>query len=387
MAKGQIQYTIAGGDLPVGVRMEPNTGALMGNLSPENVGAGPVWNGPDNGAVLGSANVGDNVNFTAINVAPRAGKTLAGVAVVGRRPLPWGLRMEPKTGAITGKVAELKGEQLNQTTNTNPPLWVTQFGTLASFSESATVNLTVAATPQASKTHRSYTVASGGLPWGLSLDPRSGKITGTALELKAPGFDLGLSPSVLTPPVWTTLPGTLKVFNETDVLSTANANTITLAASGQAGKTMASYRVIGGALPWGFGIDPRTGVISGTAAEVKLATDPVYYDHTKDPVLSNSVTVNGTSMVLTSDGSSLGSFAKGAAVSAQMVVQPYAGRTARAHLVNGTLPIGLTFDSTGKIQGTIATTKYVTSGVYNFTVRVVDNIQAYSLRAYSITVQ
>ena len=387
MAKSnELQYTVVGGNLPVGITMEPKSGNLMGNLSPENLGAGPIWNSPEDNSILGVVNVGDNANMTGISVSPRPGKTLTGIAVVGQKPLPWGLRMNPTTGAITGKVAELKGSQLTEVSNSNPPQWSTQFGTLGTFSESAAVSLTLVAAPQGSKTHKAYTVVGGGMPWGLSLHPRTGAITGTTQEIKAPGFDLGLSPSVLTPPTWTTAPGLMQVFNEYDVLSAANANTLTLVAAGQSGKTIDNYRVIAGALPWGLGIS-KTGVITGTCAEIKLVTDPVFYDRTKDPLLSNTYTVNGSTTTTVGDGASLGSFAKGASVAAQLVVQPYAGRTARAHIVNGTLPIGLTFNTTGKIQGTIATTKYVVSGTYNFTVRVVDNIQAYSLRTYSITVQ
>lgn len=387
MAKGQIQYTLNGGNLPLGITMDATTGSLVGNLSPENVGQGPVWNSPADGSVLGAAGVGDNVNFNAINVTARPGKTLQGIAVVGTNPLPWGLRIDSKTGIVSGKIAELKGEQIRQTSNVNPPVWTTAFGTLGSYGESATLSLSVAATPQSNKTIKSYVVVDGGLPWGLKLEPRGGTISGTTQEIKAPGFDLGLSPSVLTPPLWTTVPGVQKVFSEGDVVSTANQNTVTLAATAQGGKSMANYVVVAGAMPWGLTLNSRTGVIAGSSAEVKLSTDPIYYDRSKDPILSDTVTVNGQTLTLTGDGKSIGSFAKGTAVTAQLVVQPYAGRTARAHISNGSLPLGLKMDTTGKITGTILSTKYMISGTYNFTVRLVDNIQAYSLRAYSITVQ
>lgn len=387
MAKGQIQYTIQSGNFPVGVTMEPNSGKLLGNLSPENLDQGPIWNSPAGDSILSSVGVGDTVNITSISVSPRPGKQVLGVAVVGQKPLPWGLKMNPATGAITGKVAELKGEQLAQVANTNPPIWTTQFGSLGGFGETTAVNLTLAATPQLAKTHRSYSVIAGGLPWGLSLDPRTGRLTGTTQEIRDPGFDLGISPSANLPPLWTTLPGTLVVFNENDTVSVAANNAITFKATAQSGKTVSTYRVISGALPWGLGLDPRTGVITGTCSEVKLVTDPVFYDRTKDPVLSNTLTVNGQTLNLMVDGGSLGSFAKGTAVTAQLTATPYAGRTARCHIANGSLPIGLKMDSTGKITGTIAATKYVASGIYNFTVRVVDNVQAYSLRAYSLTVQ
>lgn len=387
MANGkQIQYTIQGGNLPVGITMEPNSGALMGNLSPENVGQGPIWNSPADGSVLGVVSVGDNASFNAISVSPREGKTIIGIGVVGQSPLPWGLNMNGKTGAITGKVAELKGEQLKQVTNTNPPVWNTQFGTLGSFSESATLNLSIKATAQSGKTIKGYTIISGGMPWGAVLEPRNGGITGSVAELRAPGFDLGLSPTITTPPLWTTAPGTLIVLNENDTVA-ASPIVISVAATGQTGKTIANYRVTDGLLPWGLTINSKTGVISGTAAEVKLVTDPIFYDRTKDPVIGPQVTVNGANLNLAGDGLSIGSFAKGATVTAQFSISPYAGRTARAHIMSGSLPTGLKMDSTGKITGTIATTKYVQSGIYNFIVRAVDNTQAYSLRAYSLTVQ
>jgi len=387
MAKGQIQYSLQGGDLPVGVTMESTTGKLVGNLSPENVGQGPIWSSPDADTILVTANVTDTISLPALVVNPRAGKTIAGVAVVGNKPLPWGLRLDPKTGVISGKVGEFKGSQIADATNVNPPKWNTTFGTLGVFSETATVNLSFSATPQGSKTIQSYLVVSGGMPWGLRLNPRTGAITGSTSEILNPGFDVGLSPSILTPPVWTTLPGTIKVFNENDTLSGANGNTITMAATGQSGKTISNYRVVNGVLPWGLNLEPKSGVISGTCAEVKLVTDPIFYDRTKDPILNNSLVVNGQTLMLMTDGGSIGSFAKGTAVNGQFSINPYSGRTARLHINSGSLPIGLTIDSTGKISGTIANTKYVQSGLYNFTIRVIDNIQAYSLRAYTITVQ
>ena len=384
MANGnQIQYTIQGGNLPVGVTMEPNSGKLMGNLSPENVGQGPIWNSPSDNSVLGVVGVGDTANINAISVSPRPGKALAGISVVGQKPLPWGLKMNPNTGVISGTVAELKGEQLKEVTNLNPPVWNTQFGTLTSVGESATVSLNLSASAIGTKTVRSFTVVAGGLPWGLTMNPRDGKITGTTKELPAPGFDLGLSPTITTPPLWTTGPGALVVKNENDVVTTG----VQVAATAQGGKTMRSYHVVNGALPWGLNINSKTGAITGTCAEVLLSTDPIIYDRTKDPLLGSSVVVNGTTLTITGDGLSIGSFAKGATVTAQFNVLPYAGRTGRAHISNGFLPIGLRMDSTGKITGTIQNTKYVQSGTYNFTIRVMDNTQSYSLRAFSITVQ
>jgi hypothetical protein len=385
MAKGQIQYTVQGGDLPIGVTMDPATGKLVGNLSPENVGQGPIWSSPAADTTLATTNVGDTISLEPMTVSPREGRPVSGLAVVGNKPLPWGLAINPKTGVISGKVGEFKGSQIADNSNVNPPQWTTQFGSQGSFSETATVNLTLAASGQKSKTIRSYLVVSGGLPWGIVLNPRTGAITGTTQEIKTPGFDLGLSPSVLTPPRWTTGPGTLKVFDENDTTTTSTQ--LTLVAAAQAGKTMSSYRVINGALPWGFTLDSKTGIIGGTASEIKLVTDPIFYERTKDPLLTNTFAVNGQNLTQTGDNVNLGSFAKGTIINAQLNIVPYAGRTARLHISNGNLPFGLTIDPTGKISGTIGATKYVQSGIYNFTIRVVDNVQAYSLRSYSITVQ
>jgi len=99
-----------------------------------------------------------------------------------------------------------------------------------------------------------------GMPWGLVLDPDTGMISGTLAEL----LEVQKIQSNQTEgPIWSTQFGKLGAYDEGDPVE------IQLAATPRDNKTLTSYALSSGGLPWGLVLDSATGLISGTTADLK----------------------------------------------------------------------------------------------------------------------
>ena len=104
------------------------------------------------------------------------------------------------------------------------------------------------------------TNAGNGMPWGIALDPDTGMITGTLAEL----LEVQKIQSNQTEgPIWSTQFGKLGAFDEGDTVE------IQLVAAPRDDKTLKSFALSGGGLPWGIVLDSETGLISGTIADLK----------------------------------------------------------------------------------------------------------------------
>jgi len=130
-----------------------------------------------------------------------------------------------------------------------------------------------------------YSIVAGIFPPGLTLDPNTGIITGTPLDVTsdtvfiftarvadADGFaDRDFSIEILNvlnlPPVWITPAGLLGSFNEDIPLNIA-----LLAVDTDVGPSPLSFNVTLGSLPPGLSIDSSTGIISGTSSDVAVDT-------------------------------------------------------------------------------------------------------------------
>ena len=223
---------------------------------------------------------------------------------------------------------------------------------------SATLTATGGTTPY------TWSVASGALPAGLTLNPSTGTIGGTpttsanALPLtfqvtdssnpqQSKAVSLTLTIAAAPPPVLT-ITTTLLPNGQA-----GSAYSATLTATG--GMTPYTWAVASGALPAGLTLNPATGVISGTPAtsanEIPLTfqvTDSSTPQQSKLASLTLKIAAAPLTITTTSLPSGQVGTAYTATLSATGGTTPYLWT-----LTNGTLPAGLVLNSsTGVISGT-----------------------------------
>ena len=229
LATGASAYAIASGSLPPGLTLAGDT--ITGRPTPDP--GAPVWSTA--AGSLGSGAQGGG--FSASLAAPGAASF-----VVHSGLLPWGITLDPVTGALAGTLAITGGAE----DSPGPaPVWTTPAGSLGAVNEQAAVSLSVAATSAVS-----YDITSGGLPWGLSINRDTGAITGTAAEVGG-----GVTPEPSNPITWTA-PASANLGSFAVGASVSIAQTVTPVAG--------AFSVVSGVMPWGLTMSRGTGLISGT---------------------------------------------------------------------------------------------------------------------------
>lgn len=376
-----IRYTLQEGSLPNGVSLDPDTGRIMGAAGWDALGEGPEWTGPDEGS-LGAYDEGDVISEITFTTDSTNTPIIYSLPTTQDR-VPWGLSFNPLTGVLSGTIAPLFLRTKEVASTSDGPTWDTAFGKLAGYDEDASASIQISATPIGQRTLAYYQVVDGALPWGLKLDPTSGVISGTVAALKSPGAFVDVP--ALPLPEWQT-DVNLGSFNEYESVAA------TLMATPAEGRSMAKYVLRSGALPWGLKLNQANGQITGTLADLKKRNEPVYYDSTKDPVISDTLVINGANSTVVNNGS-IGSFAKGDSVLVQFSSTVDSNRALRNYWLTSPLPWGLKFNGqTGEISGTITNNSIVQSKTYTFVLNVADkNDPTYQInrssRTYNITVQ
>lgn len=378
----KLRYTIQSGSLPNGMTLNPDTGAITGSPGWDALGLGPTWTGPAAGS-LGSYNEGDTIPNVTFSSTSNKGPVVYSLASDQNR-LPWGLSFNSVTGVLSGTIAPLKQRTKEMASTSDGPTWTIPFGTIANYDVDDVASFKLTATPIGTRTIKFFQVIDGALPWGLKLDGPSGNITGTVGQLKNPGAYVDV-PKLPTP-VWVS-PVDLITVNEFD-----NVN-VSLAATPATGRSMAKYVVRSGGLPWGLRLNTQTGAITGTLIESRQLNDAPYYDTTKNPTFND--TVGGINQTVV-DGGSIGSYTKGAAVSATFSFQGTNTNQSQLnyHIASGTVPRGLSLNAaTGALSGTIKNDAMTKSKTYTFQVGIrltrTDSLYQvfYAFRNYTITVQ
>jgi len=184
-----------------------------------------------------------------------------------------------------------------------------------------------------------YSVQSGSLPTGVSLNSSTGALTGTLLSLS-------------NPPTWNTAAGSLGAY------SVGNSVSKTFSATPVTPATIATYTLVYtrngnySSIPWGLTFSGTTGVLSGTVAALLLPLDSGATPSNLRPTWNTAAGSLGT--INTSFASS------GLAVSASAV----SGHTLLGYsVISGYLPLGLIMNgSTGAITGTAQSLNYENPG-------------------------
>jgi len=230
-----------------------------------------------------------------------------------------------------------------------------------------------------------YSLASGSLPTGLSLNANSGAITGTPTGSGASNFTLRAIDTVGntgTSNLYTINIGTISLTVNPATLPAATQNvpySQTVSATGGTGSNY-TFTISAGVLPTGLTLDSNSGLISGTPTG-SGATD--FTVQARDPmgnVGTRRYQPNIGTASLTLNPPTLPAAVMGKAYRQQLTV---IGGTApfTFTLTSGALPAGITLNaSTGLISGTPTAL-----GPASFTVQVRDINGNTGTRQYSIT--
>src|SRR6202158_4244491 len=290
--------------------------------------------------------------------------------------LPAGLSLNAATGVISGtptassnatsltfKVTDSASPAASATTTLSltiagPALQITT-SSLPNGQVGTAYSATLAATGGTSP--YTWTLASGTLPAGLSLNAGTGVIsgtptassTGTSLTFKVTDSASPAASATATFALTVTGPALQITTTSLPDGQVGTAYSATLAATG--GASPYTWTLAGGTLPAGLSLNSATGVISGTPTASSSATSRTFkVTDSASPAASAtatlSLTIAGPTLTITT--TSLPDGVVGAAYSATLAASggtaPYSWT-----LTSGTLPAGLSLNaSTGAVSGT-----------------------------------
>lgn len=234
-----------------------------------------------------------------------------------------------------------------------------------------------------------YAILTGSLPAGLSLDPRTGNITGTpttpgVYTLTIQGTNASNSASqTITITVVPNVPlalsyATPQVFPASSAIAT-QPGTLTQATPGIA----TTFAVTSGSLPAGLSLNGTTGDITGTPTTPGVSTFTITATNgTRTATATATYTVTPTGSLGLNYATPL-TFTAGSAISTQTpsVTNPTPGVPTTFAVTSGSLPAGLTLNADGTITGTPTV-----PGVYPFTVTATNGTRtATSSPTYTVT--
>ena len=237
LATGASAYAIASGSLPPGLTLAGDT--ITGRPTPDP--SAPAWTTP--GGSLGTASQGGSFSVT-------LAATGASSFVIHSGLLPWGVTLDPATGALAGTLAVIGGPE----DSPGPaPVWSTATGSLGAVWEGQAASLALSASGA-----ETYEIVGGVLPWGLQLERSTGALTGTPADVGGQAFE-PLELYTWSAPVSSNL-GNFAVGASVSIAQTTVP-------------TAGSFYLRSGLLPWGLTLNRDTGLISGTvSAEAAAGT-------------------------------------------------------------------------------------------------------------------
>ena len=408
---GSYTFSVATGALPTGLTLNASTGAITG--TPQSFGNFTIKVTDGNNVVATSTcpfviapaptiacsvtntgEVGLAFNSSGALVTGTTGPYTYSIAT---GILPTGLTLNPSTGAITGtptvagaftiKVTDANGVTVTSTC----PFTITTGPSVSCAASSATVGKTYSSAFAAGGGMAPYTysISSGSLPPGLTLNSATGAITGTPTKAGTYPYSIKAvdgngavtysSCSIIVAPSPIDLEcGSCGTTGKATVGTPYKSN---LAVTGGTGPY--TYTIIQGSLPSGLALNSSTGAVSGTP------TIPGTYTFTSEVTDANgntdtaicTIVVQAASIDLECGTCAAGKATVGTSYSAALAVTGGVGPYTYS-ITYGSLPPGLTLNaSTGVVSGTPTT-----PGTFTFTSKVVDSQGNWDTTTCSITV-
>ena len=334
---------------------------------------------------------GKNVTYTATSDLP-LGITLSETGLLSGTPfdLEDDTSFEFSVEATDGVLTVERDFTLMVRANV-APVWVTEEGLLGTVYGQERAEFDLLAT-DANNDLVTYSLSGGSLPPGLALEGRvlKGMInlhtgddvihTFTVVASDGQGNSTPRTFSIILkanqPLVWETAAGRrTEAFEKSPV-------TFTVKATDPEGKTVVYGLPKGGQLPQGFGLNPATGVISGTipplTADQELSFTVVAYvkDQDESATISRTFTVLGkfnTAPEFVSPASFDVVENRSASAMRVQAINPGNGPMTYT-VVSGSLPAGITLQSNGSFSGFAPTAAVDTD--YTFTVRANNGIKS-----------
>jgi Putative Ig domain len=396
-------WSVAGGSLPAGLKLGA-AGVISGTPKTDGTTTFTVQVADaENPAVTATATesitVADQLTVTTTSLPggtadqPYSAALAAAGGVtpytwsVSSGSLPAGLSLDPATGAISGTPTGTGMATFTAavTDAGNPPV-----------TAGASLTITVTALPLAVTTSSlqtatqgriyddrltatggvtpyTWSVSSGSLPAGLSLDPGTGDISGTPTGLGASTFTVQVTDSD-SPAASASASFTLTVAAPLAVTTTSLPTAVvgqpymqTLTAVG--GIAPYTWSIVAGSLPGGLALDPATGIISGTATGTGRVLLTVQVTDSGSPPASAQMSLPlNAAMPLQMTTSSLPNAIQGKGYDQKLAasggVNPY-----KWSISAGSLPAGLSMSQlSGEISGAPTT-----PGMSSFTVQLTDS--------------
>lgn len=258
-----VPSPISGEVLPWGISLDWATGIISGTAAdylPPNEPSWlpeeePVWVTPSGS--IGIYNEQQNVSFT-FQATAYEDNVLKYAIVEGN--IPFGISLNTSTGLISGTLSRLPFNE-NNSDPLPTPIWITG-QTLGNFLPYDVVSITFEAV-SIDSIIETYTIVSGMLPFGLSLNPQTGVFSGT-IDRFYKDFD----------PIINTV--TFGFANGATLINTTIGSTVSYAvpATPIAGTTIAKYTAISG-LPFGLSVNATNGTITGIIDSTNIVGDHV----------------------------------------------------------------------------------------------------------------
>ncbi len=411
---GQTPYTwsIFSGALPTGIVLNPSSGMISGLPTVMGTSTFSVQVQDTNlttasksfSITISNKPVISTTSLAAGGLATAYSQTLtvAGgqspyIWSVSTGTLPSGLVLNASSGTISGTptaigtstfTAKVQDASLDTATKSlsivisqYPPLLINT-ASLASGTIGSAYTQSLTAT--GGKASYTWSITSGTLPTGLTLNVSSGAITGTPTTSGTSTFTVQVKDANLTT---ATKSLSLTISNKPVISTTtlaagglATAYSQTLAVTG--GLSPYSWSLSAGTLPGGLALNASSGTISGTPTALGTSTFTVQVQDANLVVgtQSLSITINQYAPLEVNNASL--PFGTTAAAYSQNLAATGGKTPYTWSVTSGALPAGLSLTtSSGKISGTPTTT-----GTSAFTVKVQDTNLTSATKSFSITI-